>query len=704
MPPTSLTRDFQCVTGWRVPEVQWQGVRLADLLDRAGVQPEAKAVRFTSFDGTYTESLTLDQARRRRRPRRLPARGLPLSDEHGGPVRLYVAPMYGYKSLKWLDTHRAHQARRGGLLGGARLRRRRLGRPIERAGRQCHLTSRSEKATPTPPTEPFLRFDRVERTRALGQRHAVRHRSCSPAPRSTRGRSRTLVGNREIVRTIHVYCGLAASRRRLLVGVRRSARHAAARRPRPPQPLEPRRRALVPAQASATRSALGKFNPGQKLNAAFIAGAAVVHARHRLDHEVVRPVPARLAHRRDVRARLVRARHLDRGARAHLLRTARPATRSKPCSAATVSATVGAQESTALVRGAATLPDDLAADPPHGPTPTRCARRASPTSSTTLVRIPSISADPAHRRRRRRQRRRGQALMRDAGLESVRELVVDGGHPYVVGEWTQRPDAPTVLLYAHHDVQPPGYVDRWCGDPFEPVERDGRLFGRGTADDKAGASRTSPSVRAWLARRARAAVQREGAGGGRGGDRLARPGAVPHRARGGAAVRRAAPRRRRQLDSRRARPHLLIAGARQRRRARARARRPGTQRDGGRGRARPDPRHWRACSRRSSTSTATPRSTAVGTTTSRRMRPNAPVSTRCRTTSTACAPTGACATASRSPVTPTRTCSSDCGSGPTVTVIGIDGHPIAGSSNQIVAEAAARGECASRPRAGPGAA
>jgi DMSO/TMAO reductase YedYZ molybdopterin-dependent catalytic subunit len=104
MPPTAFTRDFQCVTGWRVHDVAWKGVRLADVLDRAGVKPEARAVRFTSFDGTYSESLTLAQARR---PDVLVAyelEGSPLSDEHGGPVRLYVAPMYGYKSLKWLDT------------------------------------------------------------------------------------------------------------------------------------------------------------------------------------------------------------------------------------------------------------------------------------------------------------------------------------------------------------------------------------------------------------------------------------------------------------------------------------------------------------------------------------------------------------------------------------------------------------------------
>ncbi len=103
MEPTSLTKDFQCVTGWRVSDVQWRGVRLADILDRAGVRNGAQAVRFTSFDGAYTESLTLDQARRRDVIVAYEMEGGPLSTAHGGPVRLYVAPMYGYKSIKWLD-------------------------------------------------------------------------------------------------------------------------------------------------------------------------------------------------------------------------------------------------------------------------------------------------------------------------------------------------------------------------------------------------------------------------------------------------------------------------------------------------------------------------------------------------------------------------------------------------------------------------
>lgn len=101
--PTNITRDFQCVTGWRVPDVMWRGVRIAELLDEAGVKPGAVALRLTSFDGVYTESLTLEQARRDDVLVAYKMKGGDIPDHHGGPVRLFVAPMYGYKSLKWLD-------------------------------------------------------------------------------------------------------------------------------------------------------------------------------------------------------------------------------------------------------------------------------------------------------------------------------------------------------------------------------------------------------------------------------------------------------------------------------------------------------------------------------------------------------------------------------------------------------------------------
>ncbi|MFE2508565.1 molybdopterin-dependent oxidoreductase [Streptomyces naganishii] len=103
MPQTRMTRDVQCVTGWRVPGTPFEGVRLSRLLDAAKVRPTAKAVRFTCFDGTYTESLTLGQARRADVLVALRMQDKDLGHDHGGPVRLYVAPMYFYKSAKWLS-------------------------------------------------------------------------------------------------------------------------------------------------------------------------------------------------------------------------------------------------------------------------------------------------------------------------------------------------------------------------------------------------------------------------------------------------------------------------------------------------------------------------------------------------------------------------------------------------------------------------
>jgi DMSO/TMAO reductase YedYZ molybdopterin-dependent catalytic subunit len=104
MPATRMTRDFQCVTGWRVHGVKWAGVRLSELFDRAGLSSTAQGVRFVSFDGTYTETLTMDQARADDVIVAYEMDGKPLSNVHGGPARLYVPSMYGYKSCKWLDA------------------------------------------------------------------------------------------------------------------------------------------------------------------------------------------------------------------------------------------------------------------------------------------------------------------------------------------------------------------------------------------------------------------------------------------------------------------------------------------------------------------------------------------------------------------------------------------------------------------------
>ena len=104
LPATHLVKDFQCVTGWRVAGVKWSGVKMADLLDHVGAQAKGKALLFKSFDGQYTESLTIDQARRPDVIVAYAMDGDTVSQMHGGPVRMYIAPMYGYKSTKWLAS------------------------------------------------------------------------------------------------------------------------------------------------------------------------------------------------------------------------------------------------------------------------------------------------------------------------------------------------------------------------------------------------------------------------------------------------------------------------------------------------------------------------------------------------------------------------------------------------------------------------
>jgi DMSO/TMAO reductase YedYZ molybdopterin-dependent catalytic subunit len=106
MPATTFQKTFQCVTGWKVPDVEWRGVQLSHILALVGVQPEGVALTFESYDRADTESLTIDQAHLPDVIIAYQMLGAPVTTEHGGPVRLYVAPMFGYKSLKWLSAIR----------------------------------------------------------------------------------------------------------------------------------------------------------------------------------------------------------------------------------------------------------------------------------------------------------------------------------------------------------------------------------------------------------------------------------------------------------------------------------------------------------------------------------------------------------------------------------------------------------------------
>ncbi|WP_371871388.1 dipeptidase [Phytohabitans rumicis] len=112
-----------------------------------------------------------------------------------------------------------------------------------------------------------------------------------------------------------------------------------------------------------------------------------------------------------------------------------------------------------------------------------------------LVRIPGIAFDGFDHSPVERSAEAVAELLRGCGLE-VR-IVRSGGQPAVIGKRPAPPGAPTVLLYAHHDVQPVGDLSLWESEPFEPVERDGRLYGRGAADDKAGVMAHVAALRAY---------------------------------------------------------------------------------------------------------------------------------------------------------------------------------------------------------------
>jgi acetylornithine deacetylase/succinyl-diaminopimelate desuccinylase-like protein len=101
---------------------------------------------------------------------------------------------------------------------------------------------------------------------------------------------------------------------------------------------------------------------------------------------------------------------------------------------------------------------------------------------TAWIACPSISADPAHAADVRASAETVAARMRAAGLSGV--VLETSGHPVAYGEWLGAPGAPTVLIYGHHDVQPADPLELWTSPPFSGSVRDGKIYGRGSVDDK----------------------------------------------------------------------------------------------------------------------------------------------------------------------------------------------------------------------------
>ncbi len=114
----------------------------------------------------------------------------------------------------------------------------------------------------------------------------------------------------------------------------------------------------------------------------------------------------------------------------------------------------------------------------------RAARERFVQELITFLRIPSVSTDPAHRTDIHRAAGHLQERLLEAGFERA-ELFPTEGHPVVYAEWMAAgPQAPTVLVYGHYDVQPPDPLEMWTTPPFEPTIRDDYLYARGVADDK----------------------------------------------------------------------------------------------------------------------------------------------------------------------------------------------------------------------------
>jgi acetylornithine deacetylase/succinyl-diaminopimelate desuccinylase-like protein len=116
----------------------------------------------------------------------------------------------------------------------------------------------------------------------------------------------------------------------------------------------------------------------------------------------------------------------------------------------------------------------------------------------TLVRIPSIAFPGYDDKPVRASAEATADILEGAGFGAVRLIELpDVDHPAVFGEVAGPAGAPTVLLYAHHDVQPEGPLEQWTTPPFEPEVRDGRMYGRGTSDDKCGVVIHAAALRAW---------------------------------------------------------------------------------------------------------------------------------------------------------------------------------------------------------------
>ena len=299
LPATHLDHTFQCVTGWVVPDVHWVGVRLTDLAKRAGAHAKASAFWFTSFDGLYTESLSMEQAEQSGAIVAYSMLGGP-GDQGPRRPRALVRPRDVRLQVHQVAVaHHAGQPARARLLGAERV----PGQCVDRRS-PAFVVQAPTSNPPAPMTTKaddrgglLARFDRVER--AVHWTNAILF-----AVLVLTGAALyltpliALIGRRELVERIHLYAGIALPVPLILAlsgswgqALRRDLRRfnrwseADRRWLRVMFQEQPRRR------LSRGQLRTGKFNAGQKLNAAFTAGGGLVMLASGLLLRWYRPFP-----------------------------------------------------------------------------------------------------------------------------------------------------------------------------------------------------------------------------------------------------------------------------------------------------------------------------------------------------------------------------------------------------------------------------